>query len=49
MGQVIGIILLFVGIILFIGNVSGWWPTFSYAGFITMAFGTLVIRNANDD
>ena len=49
MGAVIGVIILIIGIILLIGNVSGGWPTFPYAGFITMALGSLVIKISNDD
>ena len=49
MGPLIGIIITIIGIILLIGNVSGWWPTFPYAGFITMALGVLVIKITKDD
>ncbi len=49
MGAIIGLIILIVGIILFIGNVSGWWATFPYAGFILMSLGTLIIRGSRDD
>jgi hypothetical protein len=49
MGAVIGILFLIIGIILLIGNVSGWWPTFPYAGFITMSLGILIIRVSNND
>ncbi len=49
MGVVIGLIILIVGIILFIGNVSGWWATFPYAGFIVMSLGALIIRRSRDD
>lgn len=49
MGTLIGIIILLLGIILLIGNVSGWWQTFPYAGFITMAIGSLIIKFTKDD
>ncbi len=49
MGQIIGVVLLIAGIILLVGNISGWWPSFPYAGFITMALGTLVIKISDDD
>ncbi|MGN6353232.1 MAG: hypothetical protein ACTHLB_07560 [Parafilimonas sp.] len=49
MGTFLGIVLLLIGIILFIGNVSGWWPTFPFAGFITMSIGAGIMRLANDD
>jgi hypothetical protein len=49
MGKAIGLLFLVVGIILLIGNVSGWWPTFPLAGFITMGLGSLIIKIAGDD
>jgi hypothetical protein len=49
MGTVIGAIILIIGIILLIGNVTGWWPTFPYAGFITMGLGSLIIKISDDD
>jgi len=49
MGALIGVIIFVVGVILFIGNVSGWWPTFPYAGFITMAIGGFIARVSNED
>ena len=49
MATIIGAIILFIGIILLIGNVSGWWPTFPYAGFITMGLGGLVMKISEDE
>jgi hypothetical protein len=49
MGAVIGIIILLIGIIFLIGNVSGWWLSFPYAGFIIMSLGLLIIKVSRDD
>ncbi|MEP7237621.1 MAG: hypothetical protein ABI685_07145 [Ferruginibacter sp.] len=49
MVTIVGVIFLIVGLILLIGNVSGWWPSFPYAGFITMALGSLIIKASEDD
>ena len=49
MGSAIGAIILIIGFVLLIGNVSGWWPTFPYAGFIAMAVGSLIAKVSNDD
>lgn len=49
MGALIGVIIFVVGVILFIGNVSGWWPTFPCAGFITMTVGGFITRVSTDD
>lgn len=44
-GAIIGII----GFILLVGKVSGWWPTFPYAGFITMGLGGLIMKISEDE
>lgn len=49
MGSLIGMLILLLGFILLIGNVSGWWPTFPFAGFITMAIGSLIIKLTKDE
>jgi hypothetical protein len=49
MGHLIGFIVLLIGFILLIGNVSGWWPTFPLAGFITMGLGALILKLSNDN
>lgn len=49
MGAIIGVLILLIGIILLIGNVSGWWPSFPYAGFIVMSLGSLIIKVSSDD
>ena len=36
---VLGLVLLIGGVVLFIGNLSGIFPTFPYAGFITSSIG----------
>ena len=46
--QAVGVIFLIVGFILLIGNVTSWWPSFPYAGFITMSIGGLVMRVADE-
>lgn len=42
--NVIGLIILIVGIFLFIGNVSRAFPTFPLAGWATMAVGGIIMR-----
>jgi hypothetical protein len=49
MGLIIGGLILLVGIILFIGNVSGLFPSYPYAGFITMSLGSIIIKIAKDN
>lgn len=49
MGAIIGVVILLFGIILFVGNVSGWWPSFPYAGFITMSIGLFIAKLSNDN
>jgi hypothetical protein len=46
--QAVGVIFLVVGFILLIGNVTSWWPSFPYAGFITISIGGLILRAADD-
>ena len=48
-GGAIGFIIFLVGFVLFIGNTTGCMTTFSYAGFITMALGGIVVKVSNDD
>jgi hypothetical protein len=43
----IGTLVILVGIGLFIGNVTGVFPTFSYAGFITMGVGGLIFGGSD--
>jgi uncharacterized membrane protein len=38
----LGILVFVVGIVLFIGNVTGAFPTFPFAGFIVMSIGGLI-------
>ncbi len=47
--QLIGVIIFIIGFILLIGNVSGWWPTVPYAGYITMLIGGLIARVGKDN
>lgn len=49
MGTTIGAVISIIGFILLIGNVSGWWPTFPYAGFLTMSLGGLVMKISSDE
>jgi hypothetical protein len=49
MGSAIGVILVILGIILLIGNLTGWWLSFPYAGFITMSLGGLIMKISDDD
>lgn len=49
MGSLIGILIFLLVFILLIGNVSGWWPTFPFAGFITMGIGSLIIKLTKDE
>jgi uncharacterized membrane protein YkgB len=49
MGKLIGGIIIIVGLILLIGNVTRWWPTISYAGTITIFIGWLIIKISDDD
>jgi hypothetical protein len=44
MQSAIGLIIFLFGIFLFFGNVSGSFPTFPFAGGITMAIGSLLIK-----
>jgi hypothetical protein len=46
--QVIGVIVLVAGIALFIGNVSGAFPTFPGLGWITIAIGGVIMRSGGD-
>lgn len=48
-GVGIGVIILLIGMILLVGNITGWWPTFSYAGFFTMLFGGMITKFAKDN
>ncbi len=41
----LGIVFIFIGGFLFIGNVSGNFPAFPFAGFITMTIGWLLLRH----
>jgi energy-converting hydrogenase Eha subunit B len=43
---VLGLVFLVGGVVLFIGNRSGAWPTFPYAGFITSSVGLAMIAAA---
>ena len=49
MGSIIGGVVMFIGIILMIGNKKGWWPTLSFSGIITMLLGYIIIKVSNDD
>jgi hypothetical protein len=49
MGTAIGALIVIIGFILLVGNVSGWWPTFPYAGFVTMGIGGLVMKLSDDE
>jgi hypothetical protein len=49
MGRLIGLIILLIGLVIFIGNISGRWPSFPLAGFITMGIGSLIIKFSSDD
>jgi len=49
MGTSIGAVISFIGLILLIGNISGWWPSFPYAGFLTIGLGGLVMKITNDE
>lgn len=40
----LGVVFIFIGGFLFIGNVSGNFPTFPFVGFITMTIGWLLLR-----
>lgn len=40
----IGLVIFVLGILLLLGNVTGLFPTFPFAGFITMAIGGWVSR-----
>ena len=42
----IGFLLMIIGILLFIGNLSGASPSFPFAGFITMSIGWLFVKGA---
>ena len=42
--RLFGIVLIFIGGCLVIGNIRGWFPTFPFAGFITMIIGWLLLR-----
>ena len=48
MGAITGIIILLIGVILFIGNVTGWWHSFPYA-VIIMSVGIFIIKVSNDE
>lgn len=39
---VVGYVIWFLGALLFIGNVTGWFPTISYAGFVGMLLGAWI-------
>jgi uncharacterized membrane protein YkgB len=43
--EVIGILVILVGIVLLIGNLTGLFPTFPYAGFIVMFVGGLIAKS----
>jgi DNA-directed RNA polymerase subunit RPC12/RpoP len=45
--SIIGVIIFLIGIILFIGNKSGWFVTFPFAGGITMTVGGILIGATN--
>jgi len=49
MGTSIGAVISFIGLILLIGNIYGWWPSFPYAGFLTIGLGGLVMKITNDE
>lgn len=49
MGKLIGGIIIIVGFILLTGNVTGWWPTISYAGIITILIGWLIVKISDED
>jgi len=49
MGTSIGAVISFIGLILLIGNISGWWPSFPYAGFLIIGLGGLVMKITNDE
>ncbi len=46
--HVIGAIVFILGCLLFAGNVLGFLPTFSYAGFISMTIGGSIWKAGND-
>ncbi len=48
-GAGIGAIIFFVGMILVIGNITGWWLTFPFAGFFTMLFGGFIMKLAKEN
>ena len=47
--KVIGLLVLVVGIGLFIGNISGAFPTFPGLGWITIAIGGVIMRAGGDE
>lgn len=42
--QALGVLIVIVGFILMVGNMTGIFPTFPFAGFITMFIGGLLTR-----
>ena len=47
--QALGLLVLIVGIGIFIGNVSGAFPTFPGLGWITIAVGGVMMRAGSND
>ena len=48
MGQVVGGAIFVLGLVLFVGNISGALPTFPGAGWICLALGGWIFRTASD-
>jgi sugar phosphate permease len=48
-GAIIGAIIFLVGLVLAIGNKSGWLVTFPFAGLITMVVGVIISKVTRDD
>ncbi|MEO5685695.1 MAG: hypothetical protein ABIQ88_23810 [Chitinophagaceae bacterium] len=49
MATLLGALILLVGIILLIGNISGLWPSFPLAGFLTMSLGSFILKTADNN